>query len=653
MEDQGYCSRDLEEDQNVVESCKPIPLKPFREPVKIDYQDSYQRGGWVADPRFQEGIQQNSYRMLRKPLIGTSYTSNIELGSNFAPGFYRGKPASLRGTTTFPTTQQWAKKAQTLVATDHDNKDGHEDENSHEYDTFTNKKNTKDAATEQTTVAHEINTNAIGNINRSKNEEFQILEKKEPLPPMIPSVAKVVAGTGSLSNIQSASFNLNVNLEDWPPLSNSHANHHPKNTGMYSLGSSQYEVNSRFSNKFNIDRGGGHQVLLESKVEESIGTTLPIIRGSINEPPIASITTSIQKGIMIGSVSVPLGDFVHPSKLGLGSIGRRISTPLQAHQSYTAVLAALPIQYTRGPIASIVGQQETRDGINTLEFDDSSNMQIIDSYGGSINYKNSSLRSTPCVNLNIRHIRGPTYLLGDRGERGILLKQASSLSGPVRHLSQKVWRPVRLASESANPNPLDGTIIESGSTIAIEKERRETTSIENTVNIMPSQDEDKQVQDMCNSKLKQCFDLENDSRAQVRNQNFILETKHEKEKAPRNATNYIEPLVLNSEHSQIHQETNEVASMTRVDSGNITNQLVKHTEIEQNTKCIIHDKKDNTEKMDVKAHLDIVPSHSIWIAEAIEFHLSSKLRSFVSSFEVESSFLNFPNTYFLNFDLRI
>jgi hypothetical protein len=618
--DQGGCDCILKHDHNTIESCKPTPLRPYREPIRIDYQGSYQRGGWISDLRFQEGIQQNSYRALQKSLFGTPYIPNIELGSNLVHGFYRSKPTSLKGTTPFLTTQQWAKKLETPATIDHVDKDCHGDE----HDTFISKSNAKGSTINHIVLAPEMDVDAIGTINKVEKKEFKTLEKKLPSPTIVPSAAKVVAGIGSLSNIPTASFNLNVNSEDWPPLPSSHVVCCPKNTRMYSLTSYQCEVNSKPLNKINFDKGGGHQIGLESKAEGSIVTTIPPRRGLVDETKTKSIAASLQKGIMIGSVSVPLSDYMRPSRPRLGDAARRINIYLPEHQSYTAVLAVPPVQYTRDPMASTIGRQKAYNGINNLEFKDSSNMQVMDSYECPDYHRTSSTRSSTCINLNVRHVRGPLYPLGDQGERGILSKHPSWSGGLVRHLPLKVWRPVRSTSENADPNPGSGTNIENSPTNALEKVTTEHVGREENVDAMLSRTEGTQVWEMDIDRVEECLDFANNPKTQDGDQNFILNVKAKKDNAPLNVTNYDESLVsLKNEHLKNHEETNQVASLAKVDSSNAC-QLLKNNATQLNANYTFHDKKDNTKEIDDVVHVETTPSHSAWITEAIEFHLNSK-----------------------------
>ena len=645
VDNQRGCSCALEKHQNVVESHKQTPLKPYRKPIRIDCQDSYQKGGWIPDLRFQEGLRQNSYKALRKPLIGTPYTSNVELGNNLVSGFYRGKFTSLRGTTFFPTTHQWTKKIQTSATGDHVNKDIHEDQSSHDHDVFTSKNNAKDSSIEHTILVHEMDVDTIGSSSKAKKKEFKTFEKKESSSIAIPSMAKVVAGTRGLSSMPTTSFNLNVNLEDWPPLSNAHATYYPKNAQMYSLTSYQCKMNSRLSNRLNIDKRACHQPRLESKIKESIVTTIPSTRGSIDETISESITTSIQKGIMIGSVSVLLGDYVHPSIIGPETSSRRIITSLPVHQSYTTVLAAPSIKYTQDPIANSLGQQKIHYRMNHSKFGDSTlNMQVIDSYGVPIHYRAPSLRSIPYTNLNLRHVRVPVYPLGDR-ERGILSKQPSWSNGPINHLPQKIWRPIRSTSEITDFNSSSRISIKNSPISSIDKVILDSIGTKESIYVTSSQVEDTQTHDTNINTLEQSHGFGIDSRAQVGDQICVLDVKIKKESSPQEVTNCDESLILVSEQLQKYQETNQIASIIGIDNKNIY-QPQKNNATKLNTNCSSYDKKDNIEKMNDKTHQDAIPKHSTWFVEAVEFHLNSKFVFLPSNTCACFVSLLYPNVYF-------
>lgn len=635
VEDEERSSHILEQDQSVVESQKRTPWKSYKEPIRFDYQDSYQRSSWVLDPTFQVGIQQNSYRTLRKPSIGTSYTSNIERGSSPIPGFYRGKSTNVRGTIPFSATQQWAKKAQTSVFF-YQVKDGQEDEISQEHETC--ESSVKDSTIEHEVVACKMDANIIGSTNIVEKElELKTFEKKEFSSPAIPLVEKVVASIRGPSNMPSAPFNLNVNSEDWPPLSNSRTTYYPKNTRKFPLTSYQCELSSRLMNKLSIDRRSGYHIGLESKVEGSILSVISSRKDSINYTTSGSITVGRQKGIMIGSLSVPLGDYMHLSRPGLGSASRRISTPIWTNQSYTSVLAAPPIRYNRDPMTSIGGRQKAHEGITCSKFEESSNVQIIDSYGGPCHNRTSSLRSTSSINFNSKHMRGltfertNTYRLGDRGDRGILPKQPLWSSGPIRHLPQKVWRPVRSTIENADSNGYGRIGIDGSQIINNEKEHVEFPSNEESVNATSSQSEGMQIWDKDISKGVQCPTSAMDMKVQFGEGNGILDLKNLNENSPQSITHLKKSIFSNTQHLQCQKETSQIAFPTIKDYNENDCQPIKCNTMEQNTKCIFQKKNDNIEYMDEKAHIETAPSHPTWIAEAIQFHLSSKSMFQVSS----------------------
>ncbi|KAG0557963.1 hypothetical protein KC19_11G169100, partial [Ceratodon purpureus] len=586
----GY-GHELEQDQNVVESCKRTPLKPCRETIKVDDQDYNQRVSWISDLKLHEEIHQNFHKTLRKPLIGTSYVPNIESNANAIPGVYRGKSSSLKGTTPFPTTQLWAKK------------------------------NTKDLDEEHTTSPYEMNVDAIGSITRVENEEFKTFEKKEAKLAPITSVANVVAGTRGLNNLSTTSFNLNANSEDWPPLSNLHATYYPKNTRMYPLTSYQCEVNSKPPNKLLFDKECSRQVGLEYKVEGSIVMTMSPLKNLISKTTSEATPTCSQKGIMIGSVAVPIGDYVHPTRDGMGSLGRRISTPLLAHQSYTAVLTSPLVQYTPESTITSIGRQRIYDGMSHMEFENSSNLQVKDSYRDRAHYKTSLLKPTHCMNFNVRHIKGPTFTLGDQGEQGILSKQPSWSSGLMRNLPQKVWRPVRPTSENIEYNVGGGINIESTSTSVTEKANNDSIEREENIHITLSQSaKGTQVNDIDISKVDECFAFATNSK--VKDQIFIPNVKDKNNNASKVVTNCDEFLAnLDSVNLQNYQEAVQDAVVTRVNSDNNCQPLkINSNELKAN--YIFHRNKEIIEKMDDIAHVETNPNHSAWISEAIEFHLS-------------------------------
>uniref|UniRef100_A0A7I4EZI7 C2H2-type domain-containing protein n=1 Tax=Physcomitrium patens TaxID=3218 RepID=A0A7I4EZI7_PHYPA len=77
-EGEGGVSGTSEQVRSAVASRKRSQLRPYKDPLRVGYQDSYRRGSWVCDSRFQEGAQQSSYRTSRKSLIGSPFTSNNE-----------------------------------------------------------------------------------------------------------------------------------------------------------------------------------------------------------------------------------------------------------------------------------------------------------------------------------------------------------------------------------------------------------------------------------------------------------------------------------------------------------------------------------------------------------------------------------------------
>lgn len=599
-EGEGGVSGTSEQVRSAVASRKRSQLRPYKDPLRVGYQDSYRRGSWVCDSRFQEGAQQSSYRTSRKSLIGSPFTSNNERGSNPVLGCYRGKPASLRGIAPFPATQQWAKKAQTHPVVDHVKVANPPDQ-----DIFASKI-TKELVREHTTLAREIDADTTGSSSRVENEEFRSFGTKEALSGSVPSVAEVVAGTGGQRSIPT-SFSLDANSEDWPPLTDSHSAYYSKSGVMYTLASYPCELNSSSVKHSNSDRGGCYQIGFEPRAEGLIVTDTPPVRGPVNNNATESANAGLQKGIMIGSVSVPLGDYMHAS---WGSASSKIGTS-PTHQSYTAVLAAPPVQYIRDPIA---GQQMAHEGISRFEYEKSSNLQVVDPYRSSANYSALSLRSTPSMNHNIKHVRGPIYSLGDRGERGVLNKQTSWSGGPVRHLPQKVWRPIRSTIENSDRGGGSGngscSVSTDGKVIA------EHFGAAHSAVVVIDRAEGMHDKGMNLSGDEKESASATDIEETVKEDTNVLD-------ASQNVSN-CEYVPSNNEHVQYQQKTSQNSSLIIVASEN-----VYRPSTEQDTKCL-QAKNAIALMMDDNVHVDTTLDHPTWIAEAEEFHMSSEFLSLIS-----------------------
>uniref|UniRef100_A0A7I4AAP3 Uncharacterized protein n=1 Tax=Physcomitrium patens TaxID=3218 RepID=A0A7I4AAP3_PHYPA len=597
-EGEGGVSGTSEQVRSAVASRKRSQLRPYKDPLRVGYQDSYRRGSWVCDSRFQEGAQQSSYRTSRKSLIGSPFTSNNERGSNPVLGCYRGKPASLRGIAPFPATQQWAKKAQTHPVVDHVKVANPPDQ-----DIFASKI-TKELVREHTTLAREIDADTTGSSSRVENEEFRSFGTKEALSGSVPSVAEVVAGTGGQRSIPT-SFSLDANSEDWPPLTDSHSAYYSKSGVMYTLASYPCELNSSSVKHSNSDRGGCYQIGFEPRAEGLIVTDTPPVRGPVNNNATESANAGLQKGIMIGSVSVPLGDYMHAS---WGSASSKIGTS-PTHQSYTAVLAAPPVQYIRDPIA---GQQMAHEGISRFEYEKSSNLQVVDPYRSSANYSALSLRSTPSMNHNIKHVRGPIYSLGDRGERGVLNKQTSWSGGPVRHLPQKVWRPIRSTIENSDRGGGSGngscSVSTDGKVIA------EHFGAAHSAVVVIDRAEGMHDKGMNLSGDEKESASATDIEETVKEDTNVLD-------ASQNVSN-CEYVPSNNEHVQYQQKTSQNSSLIIVASEN-----VYRPSTEQDTKCL-QAKNAIALMMDDNVHVDTTLDHPTWIAEAEEFHMSRWNSSF-------------------------
>ena len=444
-----------EQEHNALEYRKYEPGSQAKEVPRVDYQE---RGG-VSDPRYQEGPQQSSYRTVRRPSSGISYSSRSERGSSPVPGFYRGKPTVNRGAMPFQATQQWAKKTPPPALVDN-TKEGEEDGDGERDDTSTIKTRVKESSLELT-LARELDADPGLSTSRIAKEEIRSIDRKEPLPLPMTSTAKIVASTGGIGSLSSLPFSLDGNPEDWPPLSGS------KNAGPSTLATVHSDVDARALQKASTEKPGGH-FGLEAKVEGSHVRAPSAARSVVKSGGEAETANSL----MVGQLPVPL-DYGNMTGSGSG-IGSNKSSSFLSSQSYTAAVGVPQARPTQDFNANSGSGQRLNEAPINPEFEDTSGIQVGDGSAVANQYRSSSFRPTVSSAL-LKNIRGPVY---PTIERAPLTRQPSWSSNTVRYPPQKVWRPVRPTGENVDPVLGGGTGTDGSSTGFYERDTVETAGSE-------------------------------------------------------------------------------------------------------------------------------------------------------------------------------
>lgn len=440
-----------EQEHNALDYCKYEPGRHAKEVLRVDYQE---RG--VSDPRYQEGSQQSSYRTVRRPSSGISYSSRSERGSSPVPGFYRGKPTVNRGAMPFQATLQWTKKAHTPALVDN-TKEGEEDGDGVRDGTSTMKTRLKESSLELP-LAREMDADPGLSTSRTVQEEIRSIDRKEPFPLPMMSAAKIVASTGGISSLSSLPFSLDGNPEDWPPLSGS------KNAGPATSGSIHSDTDAR---ALRTEKPSGH-LGLEAKVEGS-HIRAPSAAGSVVKTGGEAETSN---SLMVGQLPVPL-DYVNMTRLGSG-IGSNKGGAFLSSQSYTAAVGVPQARPTQDFHPCSGSGESLNEAVFNPEFEDSSGMQAGDGSAVSNLYRSSSFKPTVPSPL-LKHARGPAY---PTIERAPLTRQPSWSSNTVRYPPQKVWRPVRSTGENVDPVLGGGTGTDGSSTGFYERDAVETAGSE-------------------------------------------------------------------------------------------------------------------------------------------------------------------------------